>query len=490
MKKALGLLIVLALLCACAFALAEVEIGRNTFPDEVFRAWVQENLDLDGDGILSDAECEAVTCIEIAFGSDTHQLFLSSLEGIEYFPRLRELTCRQMPVETVYLGQNTELTYVCFAYCDIMQLDVRMLPELTTLIVNKENHDMPGLPVLDVTHNPKLQELSLHFNDLKTLDLSNCPELKVLGLNGNAVEQLDLSRNPKLETVYCTDSALKSVNLSGCSALSYLNCTKSRLQTLDVRPCSSLKSLFLAGNQLTDLDVSGSPLLDTLSVIGNPLSTLNLAGRLTHLYAYGTRLGELDLRGSSTLLELSALSPERRYDDENQCAYLAYVSPYGSVMHVDENTRLITDDTAPEPAAPATATVGALKYKLDGSAATVTGPKSKNAKKLTIPATIKVEGETYKVTAIKASAFKGLKKLTTLVIGANVKTIGKNAFLKCAKLKSITIKTAKLTTKTVGANAFKGVYKKATVKVPAKKLKAYKTLLVKKGLPRTAKVRK
>ena len=71
-----------------------------------------------------------------------------------------------------------------------------------------------------------------------------------------------------------------------------------------------------------------------------------------------------------------------------------------------------------------------------------------------------------------------------------MKTIGAKAFYKCAKLKSITIKTTKLTTKTVGANAFKGVYKKATVKVPAKKLKAYKTLLVKKGLPKTAKVKK
>ena len=144
----------------------------------------------------------------------------------------------------------------------------------------------------------------------------------------------------------------------------------------------------------------------------------------------------------------------------------------------------------PAPATPTTATVGALKYSLKGSAATVTGPKSKSAKKLTIPATIKVNGKTYKVTAIQASAFKSMKKLTTVVIGKNVKTIGKNAFYKCAKLKSITIKTTKLTTKTVGANAFKGVYKKVTVKVPAKKLKAYKTLLKKKGLPKTAKVKK
>ena len=129
-------------------------------------------------------------------------------------------------------------------------------------------------------------------------------------------------------------------------------------------------------------------------------------------------------------------------------------------------------------------------YKLTARAAALLKPKSASVTKLTIPATVKANGKTWKVTAIKENAFKGLKKLAKVVIGANVKTIGKNAFLNCKKLKTITIKTTKLTTKTVGANAFKGVYKKATVKVPAKKLKAYRTLLVKKGLPKTAKVKK
>lgn len=147
-----------------------------------------------------------------------------------------------------------------------------------------------------------------------------------------------------------------------------------------------------------------------------------------------------------------------------------------------------TDEPTSEPTdqpAPTTANAGALKYSLKGSDATVTAPKSKNAKSLKIPATIKVKGKTYKVTAIKASAFKGLKNLTKVEIGVNVKTIGKNAFLNCKKLKTITVKTAKLTTKTVGASAFKGINKKATFKCPRKQLKNYKKLFVKKGAPKT-----
>ena len=67
-------------------------------------------------------------------------------------------------------------------------------------------------------------------------------------------------------------------------------------------------------------------------------------------------------------------------------------------------------------------------------------------------------------------------------IGELFKKIGAKAFYKCSKLKTITVKTSKLTCKTVGANAFNGIYAKATIKVPKAKLKAYSTLLKKKGV--------
>ena len=131
--------------------------------------------------------------------------------------------------------------------------------------------------------------------------------------------------------------------------------------------------------------------------------------------------------------------------------------------------------------------IGQLKYKLSGSNAVVTGPKSMNAKKLTIPKTVSANGKIYKVTEIKASAFKGMKKLTAVTIGENVKTIGKSAFQNCTKLKTITIKTKKLTSSSVKSNAFKGIYKKATFKCPKGKAAAYKKILLKKGAPKTCK---
>ena len=159
----------------------------------------------------------------------------------------------------------------------------------------------------------------------------------------------------------------------------------------------------------------------------------------------------------------------------------------------------------------------------------------KSAKTFEVRDTIKVNGKTYKVTAVASKAFYKNKKLTEVTIGKNVKTIGKYAFASCTKLtsaalgsglktisdkafykctaltkitipskvteigksafrgcgklKGITIKTKKLKEKKVGSKAFAGTAETATVKVPRKYLNSYKKWLVKRGISLKAKIR-
>lgn len=162
-------------------------------------------------------------------------------------------------------------------------------------------------------------------------------------------------------------------------------------------------------------------------------------------------------------------------------------------------------------------------------------PDGKKAKTVSIPATVKINGVTYKVTKIADNAFKNNKTVTKVTVGSNIKTIGKNAFYKCTKLKTVkigknvteiganafkgcssltsvtlgskatkiganafngckklkTIKitSTKLSSKTVAKNAFKGLTKATTIKVPKKKLSAYKKLFKQKGLSSKVKVK-
>lgn len=162
-------------------------------------------------------------------------------------------------------------------------------------------------------------------------------------------------------------------------------------------------------------------------------------------------------------------------------------------------------------------TAGSASYKVTNAATngTVTYTGTKNKKRvtsLTVPNTVKINGKTFRVTAVSAKAFSGAKKLTKVTIGNNVTVIEAQAFANCKKLKSvtigsnvttigakafygdkalkkITIKSKKL--KKVGKKAVKGIHKKAVIKVPSSKLKAYKKLFKSKtGFKKTMKLKK
>lgn len=158
--------------------------------------------------------------------------------------------------------------------------------------------------------------------------------------------------------------------------------------------------------------------------------------------------------------------------------------------------------------------VGKYSYKvtsLSGQTVEIAGLVNESPAKITVPNQVKLDGKDYKVTAVGASAFKNNKKVTSVVIGSNVKTIGKNAFAGCAKLKKVTVKgnrltqigskafmnCKKLTTITIkskvlkkaGAGALKGISKKAVIKVPKAKRKAYTKLFAKKGQSKTVKIK-
>ena len=149
------------------------------------------------------------------------------------------------------------------------------------------------------------------------------------------------------------------------------------------------------------------------------------------------------------------------------------------------------------------------KYKITGdNTVSVTGLKNKKASKVTVPGKVTYGGKSFQVTSIADKAFQR-KNITEVKIGNNVKTIGASAFEGCAKLKkatlgkgvakiekkafrgckrlkNVTIESGKL--KTVGKDAFRGIHKNAKIKVPKKKLSAYKKLLKNKGQGKKVKI--
>ena len=116
--------------------------------------------------------------------------------------------------------------------------------------------------------------------------------------------------------------------------------------------------------------------------------------------------------------------------------------------------------------------------------------KSKKATKLNVPATVKLNGETYKVTIVGKSVMSKNKKLTKVILGKNVTTIETKAFYGCTKLKTVQLKGKAL--KKVGKQAFKKTYAKMVVSAKKmnkkEKAKLLKTMR-KAGMSKKGKVK-
>ncbi len=122
-----------------------------------------------------------------------------------------------------------------------------------------------------------------------------------------------------------------------------------------------------------------------------------------------------------------------------------------------------------------------LKYKITKCTVsvkevTVTG-SSKKLTSVNVPATVKFNGMTFKVTAINKKAFRKQTKLKSVVIGKNVKNIGSEAFSGAKKLAKV--KFSGTAVKTIGKNAFKSIKKNAVFSVKKSKRTYYKKLLKK-----------
>lgn len=108
---------------------------------------------------------------------------------------------------------------------------------------------------------------------------------------------------------------------------------------------------------------------------------------------------------------------------------------------------------------------GGVSYRVTKAGTVAYVKMSSKGTNVKIPATIKINNLSYKVTSIAANAFKNNKKITKVVMGNNIQTIGSSAFLGCTNLKTVTL-GKKLTS--VGTGAFKNCSSLKKIIIPDK----------------------
>ena len=117
-----------------------IAIDASNFPDPDFRTYVKAEFDKDNNNSLSESERNAVTVINVK------DKLMETLEGIEFFPNLKELDCSINQLSRLDVSKNTALE----------KLDC-------------STNQLSGL---DVSRNAKLKYLYCSQNELTSLDVS------------------------------------------------------------------------------------------------------------------------------------------------------------------------------------------------------------------------------------------------------------------------------------------------------------------------------
>ena len=130
---------------------------------------MRERFDTDDDGRLSAAERDAVGGVYV------EDMGIGTLEGIEFFARLKYLNCNENELTLLNLEENAALESLD---CDFNGL---------TALVLGENEALTHLSCcgnrltrLDLSQTPALEDLFCDGNDIGTVDIGSCPRLVAL----------------------------------------------------------------------------------------------------------------------------------------------------------------------------------------------------------------------------------------------------------------------------------------------------------------------
>jgi len=378
-----------------------VLINEENFPDEIFRNYVKENFDTDGNGILSAEEISKITDINVSNRG------ISDLKGIEYFTALKRLICDDNNLTSLDVSNNTALTYLDCHYNNLTSLDVSNNTALTSLSCENNN-----LTSLDVSNNTALTYLDCHYNNLTSFDLSNNTSLMseyldysnntyeislengtfdLLTLpegfnldnvsnwtnatvNGSIITVTDLSKSVTYEynlgndkTATFTLNPVIEINEENFPDEIFRNYAKEKFDTdgngilsakeisiitvIDVsdRGISDLKGIeyFTAlkrlecyNNNLTSLDLSKNTALTYLDCTNNNLTSLDVSNNtaLTELYCYDNNLESLDVSNNTAL--------ENLYCHNNNLTSLdVRNNPLLVDLYCDDSVHIIREDS-------------------------------------------------------------------------------------------------------------------------------------------------
>lgn len=219
-----------------------VDLRIINFPDKVFKKYLIDTFDKDGDGEISMTEALTITKVLCP------QKGIKSIAGIEYLSNLEVLDCSRNEIENIDISINGNLKHLSCYSNPIYTLNIKNNPLLITLYCGNCN-----MAELDCSQNKDLEILSCGFNPLREIDLWENKKLILLRVRRCQLEDLELRSLKFLQKLDCSENKLYKLQLYENKDLIYLDCARNDLHNdLYVGANLKLKHLYCRMNRCLD----------------------------------------------------------------------------------------------------------------------------------------------------------------------------------------------------------------------------------------------
>lgn len=191
--------------------LPPIFISIKNFPDPVFRDYIKEHFDIDGNDSLTSNELFAIWQLLLGGYEDEDTVIMSpiqNLKGIEFFPNLQELYVQNSALSQLDISQNKYLSLLsCYN---------------------------TSLRVLDISKNANLSYLDCHKTRIKKLEAAADSKLNYLNCSQGILVELKISTAYRLEYLYCDHTDLLALEVPANQYMEVLMCNHTHLASLNL----------------------------------------------------------------------------------------------------------------------------------------------------------------------------------------------------------------------------------------------------------------
>ena len=173
----------------------EVHICEKNFPDEFFRSYIQfvqyGGARVYGNMTIPFDKLTGIT--ELPIRQQGHELYMTTLKGIEFLPALESLNCSGHVLTEIDLSHNPKLKFIDCAGNYLTSIDFSLTPQLEEIDCSANQ-----LTSLDLSSNTKLVKLNVSNNPLSALQIESCTDLKTLDVSNTEIKIITLGSGAKL----------------------------------------------------------------------------------------------------------------------------------------------------------------------------------------------------------------------------------------------------------------------------------------------------